>query len=466
MKKKESNHMLDAANEYESQRIQGRDNLRDLGVNPYGESLRLIQPVATARSEYIDEFADGGGHECRVAGRVVLCRKMGKLVFATIRDDSGDIQIAFSKKQFSDQENLWLAIKGIDLGDIICATGRLGATQTGEITIWANHFAYGAKAITPPPDKHDGLVDQELRCRNRHIDMWSNPEVLKRLQVRSKIIKAIRDCMSRHGYIEVETPILQPLAGGANARPFETHHNSLDIDVVLRIAPELYLKRLLIGGMNSVYEIGKNFRNEGVSPRHNPEFTVIEAYQAWGDIHAMMSLVKTIIFGIVDYVELPDCKITRDTEFKTIRFDDLVSSRMGCQIDQVSDEEAIEFYEKNIEPELIEPTFVTHFPSSHVPLAKRSDDPRWAECFEFVMSGQEIGPGYSEQNDPEEQLKAFISQAGDDQQIADEEFVAALKVGMPPAGGLGIGIDRLVAILTGAKSIRDTIAFPLLRPNT
>lgn len=434
---------------HEQDRRKKLSNLLAANQRPYGQSVFVSMPIAGIRTQYRPEFQKDSGPVFHSAGRVILHRDMGKLAFLTIRDNTSDIQIALDQRKLS--ESGIVNKNNLDLGDLVSCTGNLGATQKGEITIWATEFAIVAKALTPPPDKHDGLKDIELRYRNRHVDLFSNPEVLRVMETRSRIVKAIRHELGNLNYMEVETPILQTNPGGANAKPFKTHHNALNLDVSLRIAPELYLKRLLIGGLPKVFEIGKNFRNEGISHKHNPEFTVLEAYQAWGSATEMMFLMERLVRTAAKEcdIELPFTK--------KVSLTDLVS-------DKLSDEQMMETYEKEVEPTLIEPTFVTGFPSSLVPLAREDAvNPRFAECFELVMNGQEVGPGYTECNDPDQQLRHFQTQCGKDKQILDQDFIDAMKYGMPPAGGLGLGIDRLVAILTKQQSVRDVILFPLMK---
>ncbi len=494
------------------------DRLRDqLAVDPYGQAVQGLIGLADARDRY-DQPADQAHKDdsatddrpiVKVAGRVVLHRDIGKLVFATLRDATGDLQVAISKKSV-DPTSFQLA-KLADLGDIVVVQGPLGTTKTGEITIWAagdGAFAMASKSLAPPPEKWAGLKDPELRYRKRYVDLYANPQVAQAMQLRIRIIDAIRDYLRGRGYLEVETPMLQPIHGGAAARPFTTHHNALDLPLYLRIAPELYLKRLLVGGFHKVFEINRNFRNEGISPRHNPEFTMLEAYEAFGSWQTMTDLVEDMVCTVAqnvlgtlkiehgvsastDTTEKPTRTINLERPWRRVRMDELVEAKTGWTFDKqpLSDsqidklrtdhpgkdlkldgspaEQLVEVYEKLVEPTLIDPCFVTHVPGVIIPLARRCrEDDYFADVYELAINGVEISPGYTELNDPAVQEEHFRAQVGDreEQQRIDEDFLEALKVGMPPAGGMGLGIDRLVMLLTGARSIRDVILFPLMRP--
>jgi lysyl-tRNA synthetase class 2 len=361
-----------------------------------------------------------------------------------------------------------------------------------------------SKALLPPPAKWEGLSDVELRYRQRYVDLWANPDVMRLAKLRIRIIDEIRRYMSDRGYLEVETPMMQIIHGGAAARPFVTHHNALDMDLYLRIAPELFLKRLLFGGFSKVFEINRNFRNEGISPRHNPEFTMLEAYEAFGSWETMADLVEgmvcllaeTLFGGLKIEHKNADGAVVRTINlqrpWRRVRMMDLVEQRTGWKFnkepisaDQLAAlrqanpgkeikvhgspaEQLVEIYEKLIEPTLIDPCFVTHVPSVIIPLARKNrDDDYFADVYELAINGQEISPGYSELNDPDVQAANFAHQVGDkeEQQKTDEDFLNALRHGMPPAGGMGLGIDRLIMMLTGAESIRDVILFPLMRPS-
>ncbi len=497
-------------------RIKRLEKIRELGFDPYGARYEGAMPLAEARNLFDPANPDGHPH-AKIAGRIMLLRDIGKLIFLTLRDCTGDLQVGLSKSYLAEAWNL---AKTIELGDIIGVEGEIGVTKTGEITLWAKSLAVLSKALNPPPEKWHGLTDMELRYRQRYVDLFTNPEVMKTFMLRSRIVSEIRSFMTGKGYIEVETPMMQPLAGGAAARPFITHHNALDIDLYLRIAPELYLKRLLVGGFSKVFEMNRNFRNEGISPRHNPEFTMLEAYEAYGSWETMADLMEEMIchvaqtlFGTLT-IEHKDAEgkvvktINLQRPWRRVRMVDLVEERTGWKFDKrplqevrpdlieklegrtssgdVSPhagrgsygekikqyspaEQLVEVYEKLIEPTLIDPCFVTHVPSVIIPLARENkEDPYFADVYELAINGQELSPGYSELNDPAVQEKHFLHQVGEaeEQQKVDEDFLNALRYGMPPAGGLGLGIDRLVMMLTGAESIRDVILFPLQRPRS
>ncbi|MEX2216391.1 MAG: amino acid--tRNA ligase-related protein [Phycisphaeraceae bacterium] len=616
--------------------------LRDeLKIDPFGQRTEGLITLADAAAKY-DAAADeahraNSEHDRRpvvkISGRVMLHRVMGNLIFITLRDATGDLQIAVSKKAVDTQS--FQVAKLTDLGDIVVAQGPLAKTKTGEITVWARSegqgpgargqgkegdnpqstsrdpqspgpwplapgpFSIACKSMVPPPGKWHGLQDAELRYRQRYVDLWANPHVMKTLQLRMRIVEEVRAFMRSKGFLEVETPMLQPLHGGAAARPFTTHHNALDIKLFLRIAPELYLKRLLVGGFTKVFELNRNFRNEGISPRHNPEFTMLEAYEAFGNWETMADLVEEMITTIAQKVigtlviEHKDAEgnvtktINLTRPWRRVRMVDLVEERTGWKFDKRPIQEAapecfastlvarvlaysarwgdqiigiikkrsqeaaedpearfrllkdidranvdeafadaggakewlkglfergihdietrtqvlemfesvdtegaglwavialkyadnlsklspaeqlVEIYEKYIEPTLIDPCYVTHVPSVVIPLARENkEDPFFADVYELAINGQEISPGYTELNDADVQERHFRHQIGDkaEQQQVDEDFLNALRVGMPPAGGIGLGIDRLVMMLTGAESIRDVILFPLMRP--
>jgi len=432
---------------HEQDRRRKLDELRRMGIDPYSWKGDVsLTPLASIYKE-----CGPGPHRdgpTKVgAGRITLMRGHGKLIFLTFADPSGHVQLAFDKSKFTDAQ--WRILGLLDLGDYLVVEGNLGRTKTEEPTIWATRFCIVSKSLSPLPDKVSGLADIELRYRNRHLDLL-NPEVREVMQTRSLILSKIRSFMESFGYLEVETPLMQPQAGGAAAKPFITHHNALETNLYLRIAPELYLKRLLIGNMGRVFEIGKNFRNEGLSTRHNPEFTVMEAYAPFGNYETMMELTQNLISAVAESIN-----ITLPA-FRRVRLMDLLAER-GFSPPL---EDATNVYEEHVEPTLMEPTFVTHFPADKVPLAKQSqEDARFAEMFELAMGGMEIGPGYTEQNDPDIQLEQFRKQ-----KEIDQDFIDALKCGMPPAGGVGIGIDRLIAVLLKKPNIRDVILFPMLRP--
>ncbi|MBW2570561.1 MAG: lysine--tRNA ligase, partial [Deltaproteobacteria bacterium] len=423
------------------------------------------------------------------AGRIVLLRDIGKLIFITLRDSSGIIQLGLSKKLLAEQ---WELVKLLELADIIGAEGQLGKTKTGEITIWAESVTLLSKSLLPPPEKFHGLADVDLRYRQRYVDLWANPEVMQRFKKRSEIIAHIRHFLHDRGFCEVETPMMQSIAGGAAAKPFITHHNSLNMDLYLRIAPELFLKRLLVGGMEKVFEINRNFRNEGLSTKHNPEFTMLELYQAYADYNIMMDLTEELISAMVEKycdgrkIEFGDLTVDYTRPWKRAKYADLLSEYAGCKIDDIAavrkkaaqldinasnmDDAVVinELFEAVVEKNLVNPTFVIDYPAQLCPLTKTSSrDPRFAERFELYVGKMELANAYTELNDPAVQEENFRSQLkGQKESMAtmDEDFINALKCGMPPAGGLGIGIDRMIMLLTGAASIRDVVLFPLLKP--
>ncbi len=475
-------------------RLKKLDKLRELGVEAFGERFEDAEPFAEIRrraeSLNLADAESAEGERTRAAGRIVLQRMFGSLAFLTVRDRTGDIQFGLSKKALREA---WPMIKLLDLGDIIGVEGHLGKTKTGEITVWADSITLLSKALRPPPEKYHGLTDVEWRYRHRYVDLFANPEVREAFVQRSQIIDAFRETLRGKGFMEVETPMLQPIYGGAEARPFTTHHNTLDVELYLRISPELYLKRLLVGGLERVFEINRNFRNEGISTKHNPEFTMLEVYQAYGDYHDMMDLSEAMVtaaierigggfkrtFGNLEIDFAPpwsrrtyaDCL----AEYAGVNMQDMAGVRGKAEqlgIEHAKHADAVvlqEVFEATVEPKLVNPTFVRDYPAPLCPLTKRKpDDPSIALRFEiFAAGGMELGNAYTELNDPRVQEENFrIQLEGQEETMAvmDEDFVLALQYGMPPAGGLGIGIDRIVMLLTGCKSIRDIILFPLQRP--
>lgn len=432
------------------------------------------------------------GPEVSVAGRLVVFRVMGKASFVKIQDRHGPIQLYIKRDQVG--EDAYAAFKKLDTGDFIGARGPLFRTKTGEVTVRVDEFALVSKALRPLPEKWHGLTDSEQIYRQRYLDLIANPESRQRFITRSKIISAIRRFLEDRGFLEMETPVLQNISGGAAARPFETFFNALSCPFFLRIALELHLKRLLVGGMDRVFEIGRVFRNEGLSRRHNPEFTMLEVYQAYTDFRGMMTLVRELVahlckevLGTEDILRPDGTVIHLGGTWREARYRDLVieatgdpdwfsrskqekldaAKKMGIDINpELEDYEVTgNVFEKRVEPTLIQPTFVTHLPKELCPLAKlNQEDPTLIDVFELCINGQEIAPAYSEQNDPLVQKEMFLEQVGEEIQNMDHDFILALEHGMPPAGGMGIGIDRLVILLTSAESIRDTILFPALRP--
>ncbi len=432
------------------------------------------------------------GPRVRAAGRIVLQRPTGKLIFLNIRDWTGDIQLFVGKKQVGEED---FALAGeFDLGDIIGVDGQLARTNTGELTIFAEKLHFLCKSIEPPPEKHKGLKDPELRQRMRYLDLIYSDGVLERFLRRTKIIHSIRSTLAADRFVEIEGPTLHSIAGGAAARPFVTHHNALDIDLYMRIALELHLKRLLVGGMERVYELGRVYRNEGISPRHNPEFTMLEVYQALGNYESMMDLTERMISDAIhaiggQYVRpWGDSVIDFTPPFARRTYDDLLAEQTGVAADDIAGitkvAEEMGFhaagkhpdviknfvFEEKVEDALTGPVFVIDYPASICPLTKRRRaNPAIAERFELFVQGMEVANAYTELNDPDLQEQLFKTQLEglaeeDSMAKMDHDFIRALRHGMPPAGGLGVGIDRLVMLLTNAQSIREVILFPLLRP--
>jgi lysyl-tRNA synthetase class 2 len=480
----------DETNSLIAQRKAKLDALRAKGIDPFKTKFKPSETCRHARENYVE------GREVSVAGRVTAHRDMGKSMFIDVRDQSGRLQVYAQKNVLGDQQ--FDVFRQLDLGDFIGATGTLFTTKMGEISIRLTSFVILAKALRPPPEKWHGLADTEIRYRQRYLDLVANPEVKDVFLKRSQIIREIRNFLNERGYVEVETPMMQAIPGGAAAQPFVTHHNALGCNFYLRIALELYLKRLLVGGIDKVFEIGRNFRNEGLSRKHNPEFTMLEAYEAYGDYESMMELVQSMVCHVAQTVlgklviEHKDAegKVTRTIDltppWRRIKYKDIVRERAGADWFELTPaqrrdgavklgaeigKEYEDFevtqavFEKLIEPTLINPTFVTHAPKELIPLAKLSpEDPSTVEVFECCINGQEISPAYTEQNDPIEQRERLEHQAGGEQQKLDEDFLVALEHGMPPAGGMGLGIDRLCMMLLGQESIRDVILFPQLKP--
>ena len=471
---------------FERQRQEKLSRIKELDIEPYGSRYEGAEPAEDVKSGFKD---DDTKQQANCAGRIVLLRDIGKLIFMTLRDHSGTIQVGLSKKLLAEQ---WQLVKLLELGDIIGATGQLGKTKTGEITIWADEVVLLSKCLLPPPEKFHGLADIDQRYRQRYVDLWANPEVMERFKTRSAIVTTIREFLVSRDFLEVETPMMQTIAGGAAAKPFITHHNSLDMDLFLRISPELFLKRLLVGGMEKVFEINRNFRNEGLSRQHNPEFTMIEVYQAYADYNVMMDLTEEVVslclekHGGGKQIQFRELTIDFTRPWRRAKYADLLKEYGGCDIDDIEavrakarqleldeadmDDVVVvnEVFETTVENNLVNPTFVMDYPAQLCPLTKRKkDNPKYAERFELFIGRMELANAYTELNDPAIQEENFhIQLRGQEDTMAtmDSDFIAALKYGMPPAGGLGIGIDRLIMVLTGAESIRDVVLFPLLRP--
>ncbi|AGY92224.1 hypothetical protein SPICUR_06280 [Spiribacter curvatus] len=433
----------------------------------------------------------------QIAGRLIRKRVMGKASFATLRDMSGDIQLFVRRDDLP--ADVYPAFKGWDAGDIVGAAGTLMRTQTGELSVHCDGLRLLTKSLRPLPDKYHGLGDTEARYRQRYLDLMTNPEAQRVFTMRSRIIRTIRDAFHERRFLEVETPMMQPIPGGAAARPFVTHHNALDIDLYLRVAPELYLKRLVVGGIERVYEINRNFRNEGVSTRHNPEFTMLEFYQAYADYRDAMDFTEILLRQLArevvgsEQIEWQGEGIDLAPAFKRVSVREAVIEHNPALGTDVDDPAALaryaeslginiqsqwgagkillEVFEKTAESALIQPTFVTDYPVEVSPLARpRDDDPGVTERFELIVAGREIANGFSELNDAEDQARRFRRQAeemaaGDEEAMHyDADYIRALEYGMPPTVGEGIGIDRLVMLLTDSASIRDVLLFPAMRP--
>jgi lysyl-tRNA synthetase class 2 len=479
-----SEEKIISTNEYREQRLINLQKLTELGFKPYGEAFERTRLSEVREAFEVDQ-------EIVAAGRLMTIRRMGKASFATFDDGTGTFQIFLKKDLLTEAE--FAGFKCLDLGDFIGVKGKAFLTQTGEPTIQVQSWTLLSKAVQQPPEKFHGLQDIEERYRKRYLDLMVNKESRDRFYKRSAIIAEIRSFLAERGFMEVETPVMQAQAGGAAAKPFITHHNALGMDMVLRIAPELYLKRLIVGGFDKVFELGKDFRNEGIDRTHNPEFTVLEIYEAYGDRKSMKAIIEGMLPRICEKVlgqvtvEYGEAKEVLDftPPYREVAYYDLVKDFMGADWFDLPVEKAKaeaeargveiepgsthliithEVYDKLIEKTLRQPTFVTRIPRQFVPLAKLcADDPELVDVFEFVVAGKELCPGYTEQNDPAAQRAALADQAGADAEKVDEDFILALEHGMPPTGGLGLGIDRFVMMLTGTEVIRDVILFPQMR---
>ncbi len=499
---------MEEENELIALRRQKIDALRARGVAPFGRSYETSGSVGEVR----EKFAEGAAF--RIAGRITAHRDMGKSHFLDLRDATGRMQIYVQAKELGPEAMETFAL--LDLGDFIGVEGTCFVTKTGEPTLKVAQFEVLAKTLRPLPEKWHGLTDVEARYRQRYLDLVTNERSREIFAHRITILREIRNFMQGRGFLEVETPMLQTVAGGAAAEPFRTHHKALGIDLFLRIAPELYLKRLLVGGFNKVFEVNRNFRNEGISRRHNPEFTMLEGYWAYANFEQMAELVEELICHLATTLEgrapsrpsmetdtgtgqRPSLQVAhRDAEgnvtrtlnltrpWRRARYRDLVCEvagadwfsltsderrakgrELGVELSpQMADFEVTQHvFEKLVEEKTFDPVFVTHCPKELVPLAKQNpEDDSVVDVFELIINGQEIAPGYSELNDPIVQRQRLLEQAGEETQKLDEDFLLALEHGMPPAGGFGLGVDRLTMLLTGAESIRDVILFPLLRP--
>ena len=481
------------------QRREKLEEIRQLGVDPYAYKY---SPTHTTK-EILEQFAEVGDQpdetiSVRVAGRIMTKRDHGKSGFAHLQDASGRLQIYV--RQNAVGEEAYQVYRKLDVGDVIGVDGHVFRTRTGEITVLVNEVVLLAKSLRPPPEKWHGLQNKETRYRQRYADLMMNPEVMQVFINRTRMIQAVREYLNQDGFIEVETPILQPIYGGATARPFTTHHNALDMPLYLRIANELYLKRLIVGGFDRVYEFSKDFRNEGIDHDHSPEFTMIELYQAYADYEDMMCLTENLlahtaqtVLGTTQITYKGD-SISLDPPWRRLTMIESIEEEAGIDIDELTDEELrdavldagvdlegaasrgkliAELFEALVEPNLVQPTFIYDYPIEISPFAKKKrGSDRFVERFEFFIARMEMGNAFSELNDPIDQRERFIEGAkkgedGDeDALMIDEDYLRALEYGMPPTGGLGFGIDRLAMLLTDQTSIRDVILFPQMRPES
>jgi len=482
---------MEPENELIAQRREKLEALRARGVEPFGRAFETSSSIAKVRHAFKE------GESLRAAGRITAHRDMGKSHFVDLRDATGRIQAYFHEKEVGAEAMEIFNL--LDLGDFIGVEGACFLTKTGEPTLKVRKFEVLAKSLRPPPEKWHGLQDVEARYRQRYVDLVANEQSRETFQKRIAIVREIRRFLEDRGFAEVETPILQTVAGGAAAAPFSTHHKALGLDLYLRIAPELYLKRLLVGGFTKVFELNRNFRNEGISRKHNPEFTMLEVYRAYADFEKMADLIEELICNVAEKIcgslEIEhrdgEGKVVRTINLKRpwrrARYVDLVCEAAGKDwfnisseqrrarasgelkleiLPQLADFEVTQHvFEKLVEEKTFEPLFVTHCPKELVPLAKQNAaDSSLVDVYELIINGVEMSPGYTELNDPDVQRQRLLEQAGEETQKIDEDFLLALEHGMPPAGGFGLGIDRLAMLFTGAESIRDVILFPLLKP--
>jgi lysyl-tRNA synthetase class 2 len=493
---------LALSDQIREQRLQKLQELRDLGLDPFYNQFTPSHSLAQVLEEYgshTGEQLEGLGKQFQLAGRLMLLREFGKASFAHLQDGAGRLQI-YVQKQVVGEEAFQHFKKLVDLGDIIGVAGTLFRTKTNELTLQVTGFQLLTKTLQPLPEKYHGLTDVERRYRQRYVDLMVNPEVRRVFEARSQIIRLIRHFFDKRGYLEVETPMMQPIPGGATAKPFVTHHNALDMQLFLRIAPELYLKRLVVGGLGRVYEINRNFRNEGLSIMHNPEFTMLEFYQAFATYTDLMALTEELISWVARELLGSPRLIYQGAEldltppWRRLDLREALTEIGGLPAAVVRDREALvklareegvalrpgegygraltKLFDLRVEANLQQPTFVLGYPRETSPLSRQSDtDPEVVDRFELFIAGREIANGFSELNDPVDQRQRFEQQmlaheAGDEEMphALDEDYVLALEHGLPPTAGEGIGIDRLVMLLTDSPSIRDVILFPLLRP--
>ena len=475
------------------------EKYKELGIDPFGQRYDRTDTSETLKEKYLgkteEELEQLNAH-ASVAGRIMTVRDKGKVAFFNLNDKFGKIQVYIRKDVVGD--DAYEVFKLADIGDIVGVEGRVMVTHTGELTIRAEHYTHLTKALRPLPEKYHGLTDLEDRCRRRYLDLIMNDTSRRTAILRPAIVKGIRDYCDSLGFTEVETPVLSPIAGGANARPFITHHNALDKDFYLRIATELNLKKCMIGGIDRVYEIGRIFRNEGMDNRHNPEFTTIELYQAYGDLRDMMAWVEGMMHYVADKVvgkeeyDWNGNTINLAKPFKVITMAEAIKEKTGIDFtDDIPFEKAVElakehkvplekawnstgyimqaFFDEFVEPTLIQPTFITTYPIEVSPLTKKTEDPRFVDRFELFIGGFEFGNAYSELNNPFDQKERFEAQMaardrGDDEaNVIDYSFLEAMEYGMQPAGGIGVGIDRLCMLLTEQPTIREVLLFPTMK---